>query len=154
MVIMAKIRELNPTDVESVLDLWNENWTEDGSNGLTEADRMRISKVLNGYVTHEQVCCFVAEEAAELVGFITASLSVHPVMEGKTGEIEELYVQPRVRQLGVGAELVKQAMSFLRKNDASVFRTYTSIESEKEKEFWQSLGWQNDVASFSYYENG
>ncbi len=106
---------------------------------------MRIRKVLNGYAANRQVCCFVAEEADELVGFITASLSVHPVMEGTTREIEELYVQPRVRQLDVEAEFVKQAMSFLRKNEASVFRTFISIESEKEKELWQSLGWQNDI---------
>jgi len=146
------IRKLSTGQVDATLQLWCDNWAEGGDTGPSPADRERLRRVIAGYVSHPQVCCFVAEQDAEVVGFVTASVSSHPVMEGLVGTIEELYVRPASRRQSIGTQLAQAASSFLRQNGAGVLKTHACIDSEVAKAFWASLGWEADTATFSLYD--
>jgi len=149
-----EIKELGSGQVDAVLQLWCDNWAEGGDTGPTRADRERLRRVIAGYASHPQACCFVAEQDTEVVGFVTASVSSHPVMEGLAGTIEELYVRPASRRQSTGSQLARAASSFLRRSGAGVLKTHTCVESEVAKAFWASLGWEADTATFSLYDPG
>ena len=148
-----KINVLKPEDVDSAVQHWTENWEQSGDSSPTEEDTQRLLRVLHGYTSCDQVCCYVAKDGQETVGFITGSLSSHPVMEGLAGEIEELYVRPQYRESGAGADLVRHTMSFLLEKGASVLRTHIDINDEESKEFWERLGWLKDLRTFSLYSD-
>lgn len=150
---MAYIRKMREHETESVLALWNMNAVEAAGHELAEANWIHIRYALERYATHPDVCCLIAEDRSEAVGFVTANVSSHPAMDGLCGEIEELYVKPQVRRKGIGTALVEQAMSFLRAQGATVFRAHVCIESQSAIAFWRHAGWENDLATFSCYEN-
>ncbi len=154
---MAQIRNLDEREAEGVRDLWLQMCAEAGTP-LPESSAQLILANLKQYVTHQAVHCFVAEEQGILIGFVTCSVTGHPVMPGLSGEIEELYVQPNPRRQEVQAELVRQAVLFMQTRGAGSIHTRVCVgkecpEEEALRGFWQSLGWENDMTIYSIYSN-
>lgn len=149
---MPQIRRILKDEANMVLLLWNENCLEAAGQSLLNNELSNVEKRLIRYASHSNAFCFVAEEKNEFIGFVTACLISHPVMEeGLSGEIEELYVLPKMRRSGVGSELVKCAVNSMRTRGASIIRTQVSMESQLAQKFWQNLGWENDMTIFSFY---
>jgi hypothetical protein len=154
---MTTIRSIHEDEVELVRDLWLRMCVEAGTP-LSERAAQQILANLKQYADHEEVRCFVAEEEQVLIGFLTCSVAGHPVMPGRAGEIEELYVQASPQQRMIQAELVKQAVIFMQGRGARSIHVRIGIgeESPKEEEqraFWQALGWVNDMTIYSIYSN-
>ncbi len=153
---MVLIRNMYEHEAERVRDLWGQMSAEAGTP-LPESAASLILANLKQYATHQAVHCFVAEEQQILIGFVTCSVTGHPVMPGLAGEIEELYVQASPDPQTVQAELVRQAVAFMKGCGAGSIRTQIGIGEESPEEeqraFWQSLGWQNDMTTFSIYSN-
>jgi hypothetical protein len=148
---------MRPQEVERVRDLWLQMCTEAGTP-LPEKAAQQILANLKLYTAHQDVHCFVAEEQDLLIGFLTCSVTGHPVMPGLAGEIEELYVQHGPHRHTVQAELVRQAVAFMQARGARSIHVRIGIEEESPKEgeqraFWQSLGWENDMTIYSIYSN-
>jgi len=97
---MVLIRNMSENETEKVLDLWNENCLEASNRTLSDDEAEAINSALRQYASHEDAFCLTAEKDNKLVSFLTARITMHPILEGKAGEIEELYVQPQVRQNG------------------------------------------------------
>ncbi|MEO8954052.1 MAG: hypothetical protein ACR2H5_03855 [Ktedonobacteraceae bacterium] len=154
---MAQIRNMDEREAERVRDLWSQMCVEAGTP-LPASSAQLILANLKQYATHQAVHCFVAEEQLILIGFVTCSVTSHPVMPGLMGEIEELYVQSNPNWQEVQAELVRQAVTFIQGRGARSVHTRIGIEKESPKEeeqraFWQSLGWENDMTIYSIYSN-
>ncbi len=154
---MALIRNMHEHEAERVRDLWLQMCAEAGTP-LPESAASVILTNLKQYAAHQAVHCFVAEEQHILIGFVTCCVTGHPVMRGLTGEIEELYVPPDPHPQTVQAELVGQAVAFMKGRGARSIHTRIGIEKESPKEgeqraFWQSLGWENDMTIYSIYSN-
>jgi hypothetical protein len=154
---MAQIRNMDEREAEVVRDLWLEMCAAAGTP-LPESSSQLILTNLKQYATHQAVHCFVAEEQGILTGFVTCSVTAHPVMPGLSGEIEELYVQPNPKRQEVQAELVRQAVSFMQTRGAASIHTRICVgkeclEEEELRAFWQSLGWENDMTIYSIYSN-
>ncbi len=154
---MAQIRNMHEHEAERVRDLWLQMCAEVGTP-LPESSASLILANLKQYATHQAVHCFVAEEQHILIGFVTCSVTEHPVMPGLTGEIEELYVQPDPHEQTVQAELVRQAVAFMQGRGARSIHTRIGIGEESPEEgaqraFWQSLGWENGMTIYSIYSN-
>jgi ribosomal protein S18 acetylase RimI-like enzyme len=148
---MVQISKMRENETEKVLDLWNENCLEATNRNLSDDEAEAISSALRQYASHEDAFCLTGEKDNKLVSFLTARITMHPILEGKAGEIEEFYVQPNVRHKGIGSALVSQAVYLLREKGASTIRVHACIDSKTAKDFWQSLGWENDLATFSLY---
>ena len=88
----------------------------------------------------------------ELAGFLTSHLSSHPILEGLVGEIDELFVQPLMRQHGIGAALVQQAVALLRQQGAGMVRVHACAGSSVARAFWAHLGWDQDMVVYSQYQ--
>lgn len=154
---MAQIRTMYEHEAEHVRDLWLQMCAEAGTP-LSEREAQQILANLKLYAAHQEVHCFVAEEEQFLIGFLTCSVTGHPVMPGRSGDIEELYVQPRPHQQMIEADLVKYAVAFMQTRGASSIHARIGIGEESSKEgeqraFWQSLGWENDMTIYSIYSN-
>jgi ribosomal protein S18 acetylase RimI-like enzyme len=146
---MARIRKVAESEAGEVLAMWNENCVEAAGRGLSDGESAHVLQILRQYASHGNAFCLVAEEQGQLVGFVTACLLAHPVMESQCGEIEELYVQPHGRRRGIGSALVNQAVALLRQQGASSIRTHVCADSPLAKSFWQHLGWEHCLAVFS-----
>jgi ribosomal protein S18 acetylase RimI-like enzyme len=147
---MAQIRNMHEHEAERVRDLWLQMCAEAGTP-LPEKAAQQILAHLKQYAAHQDDRCFVAEEQHLLIGFLTCSV-------GRSGEIEELYVQPGHHLPTVQADLVKQAVTFMQARGARSIHVRVGIweESPEEAEqrvFWQSLGWENDMTIYSIYSN-
>lgn len=152
---MAQIRPIEEHDAGYVCDLWLHMCAEAGTP-LPETSAQLILTNLNQYANHQLVHCFVAEEQHNLIGFVTCSVTAHPVMPGLAGEIEELYVQPGPQRHEIQADLVRQAVLFMQARGAASIhaRICTGKECPGEEDlraFWHSLGWENDMTIFSIY---
>jgi len=144
-------------EAERVRDLWLQMCAEAGTP-LPEKAAQQILGNLKQYAAHEDVCCFVAEEQHLLTSFLTGSVTGHPVMPGLSGEIEELYVQSGSDEQTVRAELVRQAVAFMQAQGARSVHVHIGIGDEspvegKQRAFWQSLGWENDMTIYSIYSD-
>ena len=154
---MVLIRNMHEHEAERVRDLWSQMCAEAGTP-LPESATSLILANLKQYATHQAVHCFVAEEQQILIGFVTCCVTGHPVMPGLAGEIEELYVQAGPYPQTVQAELVRQAVFFMKERGAGSIHTQIGIGEESPKEgeqraFWQSLGWENGMTIYSIYSN-
>jgi hypothetical protein len=155
---MTFIRNMHEHEAERVRDLWVQMCAEEGTPPLPETAVSLILANLKQYAAHQAVHCFVAEEQQALIGFVTCCVMGHPVMPGLAGEIEELYVQAGPHSQTIQAELVMQAVAFMKRCGASSIHARIGIgeESPKEREqrvFWQSLGWENGMTIYSVYSN-
>ncbi len=155
--MVAQIRSMQGHEAERVRDLWLQMCAEVGTP-LPERAAQQILANLKQYAAHEEVRCFVAEDGRGLIGFLTCSVTGHPVMPGLAGEIEELYVQAGPQQQAVQAELVRQAVVFMQARGASSIHVRMGIGDESPKEgeqraFWHSLGWVNDMTVYSIYSD-
>jgi hypothetical protein len=79
-------------------------------------------------------------------------------MPGLAGEIEELYVQAGPHAQTVQAELVRQAVAFIKERGANSTHTRIGIGEEspmevEQRSFWQALGWENGMTIYSIYSN-
>ena len=77
-------------------------------------------------------------------------------MPGLGGDVEELYVQPGADRQVIKLELVKQAVIFMQERGAGSISTRICVgkecpEEEVLRAFWESLGWENDMAIYSIY---
>lgn len=154
---MVQIRNMQASEAERVRDLWLQMCTEAGTP-LPVASSQLILTNLKQYSTHQLVHCFVAEEQHTLIGFVTCAVTGHPVMPGLTGDIEELYVQSDPNWQQVRAALVRHAVAFMLAQGARSIHTSICVGKECPGEeqlraFWQSLGWENDMTTYSIYSD-
>jgi len=154
---MAQIRNMQESEAERVRDLWLQECAEVGTP-LPEAAARRILANLKQYPAHQAVRCFVAEEQGAIIGFLTCSVTSHPVEPGLAGETEELYVQAHPQRHEIKTELVRQAVKFMQAQGVGTIRTRICIGDECPEEaelraFWQSLGWINDTTNYAIYRS-
>ena len=88
---MVQIRMMREDEAERVRDLWMQVSAEMGTP-LPETSARQILLNLKQYPAHQKVRCLVVQEQESLIGFLTCSVTGHPVEPGLYGEIEQLHV--------------------------------------------------------------
>ncbi len=150
---MFTIRPMQNSEAESVLALWQAGCVEAVGHELSAANAAQVLKNLYQYAQHEMCYCLVAEDADEIVSFVTFCITRHAIEPGLVGEIEELYVQPAYRQQSVAKQLVYQAVRQLKAQDAGVILTRVAVDDAHGLAFWKSLNWEQDTVNFAIYSN-
>jgi ribosomal protein S18 acetylase RimI-like enzyme len=146
-----QIRRVHESEAPQILELWRANG-EEAVGGQVELCEDNILEHVRQNATHPEAICLVAEDDGELLGFVTAKRTSHPTLPGAAGDIEELYVRPSARRVGVGRALVERAVAILKEQGAEVFRIQADIESSGALAFFKAIGWENDMTVFSRYE--
>ncbi|HEY7749775.1 MAG TPA: GNAT family N-acetyltransferase [Aestuariivirgaceae bacterium] len=89
---------------------------------------------------------FIAESSGQAIGIATVSMQ-YGIEYGWLGEMDDLYVVPSHRGMGVARELVVAVETFLKQQGASGYQVTLTPHSEKTRglrEFYGKLGFSTE----------
>lgn len=124
-----QIRNLTPTDYDSIISVVNEWWG--GRNMSTMLPRL--------FFVHFYQTSFVAEKDSEMVGFIVGFLSpAHP----EEAYIHFVGIHPHYRHQGIGRFLYEHFFDRVRHQGRHTIRCVTSPVNQNSIAFHQRLGFE------------
>ena len=136
--MVFQMRDFTVLDFEAAMRLWQ----ADGSMGLSSADsREHIA----AFLERNPRLSKVISVDERLVGTL---LCGH---DGRRGYLYHLYVDPRFRRRGAGADLVEACLSELRKEGIEKCHLFVFQKNDLGKTFWKETGWhqRTDIEVFS-----
>ena len=107
---------------------------------------------VGSYINSRKCRIIVAELGAELVGWTSLDVIDHFYLEPYV-DISGFIVDERYRNLGIGKELVKEAVRWTRENGYSVLRLKTNITRKDAHRFYESNGFIKTKEQFVYARN-
>jgi ribosomal protein S18 acetylase RimI-like enzyme len=89
-------------------------------------------------------CLFVAERDGGLIGFLSGELREgSPAFEPKTwASVEDVYVVPEHRSLGVGRALFEECQRWARKKGADGVSLQVAADNARARKFYEELGFR------------
>lgn len=84
----------------------------------------------------------VAERAGEVVGMVTAQLVVSTAEGGLSALVEDMFVEPHERGLGVGRELLREIEGWAHERGASRLQLLADRENSAALAFYERMGWR------------
>lgn len=99
---------------------------------------------------HGQSVVFLAESQGQAVGFAQLYPSFSSVSMARVLVLNDLYVAPTARRLGVGNALLKAAADHARQLGAVRLTLTTAIDNTCAQALYESNGWQRDQKFHAY----
>jgi GNAT superfamily N-acetyltransferase len=128
------VSEATGSDVEALLDLYLGFYSELRSRqGWRPHDREECREEVERYLSRDRV--FLAEAGGEPVGFVRVS------ERDDSYWIEEIYVRPEYRGMGVGRALVEKAEDYVRKRDSYAY-VMVLPQDRRAMGFWFHMGYR------------
>jgi len=81
-------------------------------------------------------------------GFVVFRVFPHRYKPIQIGFIEEFYIAPELRRRGLGKDLAKQAISFMRTLGATRFELAVLDYNEAAKRFWATIGFRKSSENY------
>jgi GNAT superfamily N-acetyltransferase len=107
-----QIHKLGSDDAEAIFEWVTRLLTELGEEG-EELGTSNTKRVLKAWKEIEnRYCAFVAYEDQNIIGICTLMESFAIYANGNYGIIDEMYVDPDYRSLGVGARLISAVVEY------------------------------------------
>jgi len=138
----AQIRQANDADIPAICRMQQEWFNEDCVYGFVPSNSELLQHALGLYF-------LVAENQNDLVGFISGAVHLSNglavIPNGKTYvEIDDLYVSPKFRQLGIGSQLVEHFLAKAKSQDITYALLYSaSKEIQSVIQFYERHGFQS-----------
>lgn len=136
-----KIRTAKSLDHDTLVQLFDAFFTEDGISVEPPAIKANLDRMLRD----DRACFFVAEADAGIVGMASGSLTFG-VEFGSAAEVEDLYVAPSFRGLGVARTLMNRVLQWADKKGASEIILVITPEAEHIHgltRFYEGFGFRN-----------
>lgn len=151
------IRELNKNDVTQMLELMDEFWIKNQREELLHGEMKEIAALKN---PKEQMqielkqyfnwSTYVAEEGEEILGFISARISIEPdLVLDKIGIIEEFFVTERARGKKIGKTLMEKILEVLAQKGCVVYRTSAYFNNTIALSFYRRFGFKDEAIELS-----
>ena len=115
------------------------------------SDEARGEAFLRGRFDNSESVIFVAEDGAELTGFVQLYPSFWSVAACRSWILNDLYVSPGSRSTGTGRALLERARAYARETGAGGLSLATQRTNLTAQRLYESLGWQRDE-EFLHYE--
>jgi ribosomal protein S18 acetylase RimI-like enzyme len=152
---MITIREAREDELLKAGELWSDfmrfNGRFDNSFAIRDKAKDIFSKeMLEKFPTNDYRLA-VADDGGKLVGFCFSYISRKPkyFKIQRFGFIGDLYVTPTHRRMGVGKDLVKDAMNFFAKHRVSQIELLVAVKNDTAIKFWESYGF-NQLLTWMY----
>lgn len=145
------IRPLRPEDLSELAELWRALALEGAPGGLvlyppTDENVARWRKWVASAVERGEVKVLVAEANGCIVGYVLFGERRSPLLSPyRRGVIYDLYVRPGWRRRGLGARLLKEALSSLRAMDMDLATVSVAITNRVALELYRRLGFEDFV---------
>lgn len=99
---------------------------------------------------HESTVFFALNESHKVVGFTQLYPSFSSTRAARTFILNDLFVIPEARGLGVARLLLKEAAKFARAKDAAKLSLSTALSNNPAQKLYESEGWKRDDAFCEY----
>lgn len=146
------IRPGRREDAEETAQLWvrsaEEHAAYDSVYGAAPNARRMMRRFLADLASNSHSFLLVAvsseEGSEEIVGFVSGELREgSPAFQTKTWtSVEDIYVLPERRSLGVGRALVDHARSWAREKGSDGLSLQVAAANERARKFYQELGFR------------
>lgn len=134
---MTRIRPAQPADVPLIHTLIREladYEREPESAKLTEADLLR-----DGFGDSPCFECLIAEEDGQPAGF-ALFFSIYSTWQGRSVHLEDLFVRPEFRGLGIGKALLRRVVAIAVERGCMRFQWDVLEWNQPAIDFYRSLG--------------
>jgi GNAT superfamily N-acetyltransferase len=142
------IRRGEGRDAEAVARLWRMNAEEHAAydeiyTPVPEAEEM-MRRFLADLARGRNTCFFVATAGDEVVGFLTGELrDSTPAFTPRTwATVEDVFVEPRWRNRGIGSALVRHCAEWAKDMGAGGVSLQVAARNERGRSFYARLGFR------------
>ena len=147
------IRKAEPRDLDSLgrlgAMLMRTHYAFDAKRFLAprEGSERGYASFLGGMLDSPDDCVFVAEEGGTIAGYVFAGLEPLSWKElrGPAGFIHDVAVTEEARRSGLGRELMKTAIDWLREKGAPRVMLWTAPQNENARALFRSLGFRETM---------
>lgn len=151
---------LNGSEVLEVLsyDRWGPGVAVPARPDVSEAKVMTLdpkvgmTRFLERLLTADNEFCLVYAEGDEVLGYVVVEISDQGGDEFRSGELGALYVRAERRRQGIGTQLVRAALTEMRRRDTWSFRVLVDNSSRSARAFWDAQGWEQDAVAYRLYD--
>jgi GNAT superfamily N-acetyltransferase len=98
----------------------------------------------------ESVIFLALSDSAEGLGFTQLYPSFSSVSMRRLWILNDLFVAPTARKLGVGQALLERARAFARETQAKGLTLQTAVDNLPAQALYESLGWQRETEFYTY----
>jgi GNAT superfamily N-acetyltransferase len=135
---LVNVRPALPADLPRLLALIQRYWDFEGIAGF---NAQRIELLLRRLLATPALgTAWVAEAQAELLGYAIVVQVVSLEHQGLMGEIDEFFVLPEARSLGVGTALLGALETTLAANDCVRLELQLGVANSQARAFYQRQG--------------
>ena len=135
-------------DALELARLWIRSAEEHSLYDLVYAPAPDAEKIMSRFLADlcmdSYSCLFVAEADKEMIGFLSGELREgSPAFKPKTwAAIEDIYVTPEHRSLGVGRALFKEGQKWAKKKGADGVSLQVAAVNVRARKFYEELGFR------------
>ncbi len=142
-----EILQATPADVGDVAPLFDAYRQFYGKPADVEAARRflfaRLSKAESGL--------FIAQLEGKVAGFVNLYAVFSSVNLTRQWILNDLFVAPEARKLGVGRALTERARQLAEATRANGLTLETAIDNHAAQKLYESLGWKRDEEFYRYF---
>ena len=126
-----EIKEMKAADYDEVLALWQ------AAEGIgLHPDECDSREGVARYLSRNPRLCFVARDAAELIGAVLCGT------DGRRGYLNHLAVAEGYRRRGIGTALVRRCLAALKRMGIPKCNLFVFAANDAAMQFWRKLGWR------------
>lgn len=120
------IRQATSQDIAKILPLFAQFFKEDGFDVALEHLPTAIAAMLNDSGS----AIFVAWSGADVIGVATVTTTSQGLEFDRYAELEDLYVVPEARKIGIGGALIEQVKQWCRQIGCTVLAIVVTSEAQ------------------------
>ncbi|WP_295522574.1 GNAT family N-acetyltransferase [Limnohabitans sp. Rim8] len=115
------------------------------------SDLVGARNFLRARVEHGQSVILLAESRGQAVGFTQLYPSFSSVSMARVYVLNDLYVAPSARRMGVGERLLKAASDHAVQMGAVRLSLNTDVKNVPAQALYESMGWARDQKFYTYH---
>jgi ribosomal protein S18 acetylase RimI-like enzyme len=142
-----EILQATPADVGDVAPLFDAYRQFYGKPPDVEASR----RFLFARLSKNESVLFLARQGAQVVGFVNLYPVFSSVNLTRQWILNDLFVAPEARKLGVGRALTERARQLAEATQANGLALETAIDNHAAQKLYESLGWRRDNEFYRYF---
>lgn len=136
----TRVRQAELEDVDALVPLFDDyRQFHDQPSDLTRARNW-----LRARIGANESVVMIAERGDEVVGFTQLYPMYSSVQTARIWVLNDLYVPPEQRRLGIAKALLKAAIDYARNDGASRLQLETGRRNEAARALYRDAGWQED----------
>lgn len=157
-----QIRNATPDDADTIAQLHVDTWqagyrgllADEFLDTLSVASReMQWNEILKDPPPRSQV--FVAEDGDDIVGFASCgACEDEDLYQFDVGEIQAVYISPDRWREGIGTELLREAVAFLKGQNFDFMSLWVLESNRQARDFYEKAGFIPDGTEQTEERNG